>query len=188
MTVGKNTKRLFVAIPPSAKFQSALASYKNIFPGEERVRWIQPDHFHVTAHFIGDVPADTEPHITEVMEAVASNTPSFSLILKDVIFAPPHRKGRERMIWAQFHPHPAFTSLVDKLREELIQYGDAQKTPLPHITLARFREKPDITLTPTELEEHAMEVDRLELWESHRQKDGVTYLTRAKGPLTGAYT
>ena len=84
------------------------------------------------------------------------------------------------MIWARFAQHPQFSALHQQIHRVVLPFvpqAKADASPLPHITLARFKPfryagQPDLLPVPPA---DSLPVTRVELWSSHQQKGGVKY-------------
>ena len=135
-------KRLFVALPLSQEWRDILSRYPSrvSFP-EKDVRWADAENLHITAHFLGNVPAVSVPQLCGRLERALAAVAPFSLAFKDVTYAPP--RGKITMIWAQCAKNQEFTQLVRAITKtaRVFVHNGREKIlpPLPHITLARFR-------------------------------------------------
>ncbi len=75
-------KRLFLAVRPPPSVLAELEAY--IGPrreAEPMLRWAQPEHWHLTLVFLGDVPDDNADRLIENIMPIAPQTPSFQLAL-----------------------------------------------------------------------------------------------------------
>jgi RNA 2',3'-cyclic 3'-phosphodiesterase len=136
--------RLFVAVPvPSttrAAVHAALAPLRAAHPG---VRWTDPDGWHLTLAFIGELPAPG-PVLDAVGPVAAWHRPA-TLALGD-----PGRFG-DRVLWLAVHDEPAgaLVDLAADVGAGLVDAGvlpaddPAVSRPLQaHLTLARRRSAP----------------------------------------------
>lgn len=104
--------------------------------GLSGAKWIEPEDFHITLRFIGDVDGVMANEIVYGYEAIRSA--QFSLRLAGVgLFG----KDKPRMIWAGVeandelkHLHMAHEALAQKLGLK----AEGRKF-IPHVTLARLR-------------------------------------------------
>lgn len=75
-------KRLFLAVRPPEPVADELERF--IGPrrdAEPALRWVQPEHWHLTLAFLGDVSADRTDRLIEHLQPVASGTAPFGLTL-----------------------------------------------------------------------------------------------------------
>jgi len=87
--------RLFTAIQLPNKVQKAIGStMEKASEGKSGVRWVKPDHFHVTLHFLGEQEETVLPGLFKVLESAASSTPDFRLAYGGVGGFPDLKKPR----------------------------------------------------------------------------------------------
>lgn len=129
--------RLFIALPMPEEIQAELGRLCVGLPG---ARWTEPDDFHLTLRFIGEVDHDTFYEIGEALAGVS--LPPFELALKGLGLFPP--RGEPRVLWAGVDD----AELLQPLRRRIDRVVDAaglereKRKFAPHVTLARFREPP----------------------------------------------
>jgi 2'-5' RNA ligase len=136
------TKRLFLAlaIPESVRtelrrFQEEL---KPLLPPAV-VRWANPEQFHLTLKFLGNVPASDVSALSEAAHAVCQSTTSLHLRAEGAGFFPNERAPS--VFWADIK------SLDDRLIEfqrrlDVTVQPFAEKDEkkfMAHVTLARFQ-------------------------------------------------
>lgn len=124
--------RLFVAIDLQDDIKTALAGLGQGLPG---VRWLRPEHLHLTIRFIGEVDAQLYTAIREGL--TGQGLSPFRCRLQGVGSFPP--RGKPRVIWAGVEAEAALTSLQAKVEMDLRRLGVSPEERLfvPHITLAR---------------------------------------------------
>jgi RNA 2',3'-cyclic 3'-phosphodiesterase len=115
--------RLFVALalPESIRWQLRLLS--GGLPG---VRWVEPESFHITLRFIGEVNGGIR-------------APSFNISLAGIGHFGSGSKLRS--LWVGVDKQPALFHLHDKIESAIVRAGlspDGQKYQ-PHVTLARSK-------------------------------------------------
>lgn len=74
--------RLFLAVRPPRQASDLLAGY--VEPRREAtsgLRWVHPEHWHVTLAFLGAVDDDRGESLGENLDQVAAATPGFDLVL-----------------------------------------------------------------------------------------------------------
>jgi RNA 2',3'-cyclic 3'-phosphodiesterase len=171
--------RLFVglALPPEAKLR--LSPLCGGVPG---ARWVDPDNYHVTLRFIGEVDEGTAADIDEALAEIRA--PRFEVALAGV------GHFGVRMLWAGVEKNPALLHLHDKVESALVRLGQPPegRRYAPHVTLARLK-----SAAPDRLEswlgEHALfrvtpfPVPRFTLVASYLTKSGAIYEDQADYPL-----
>jgi len=90
-------KRLFVALPLARPIVAELTALVHLCRRHAPfVRWVHPEHLHITLKFLGDVEAGQEEQVTAELEAL-QELPPFQFNLADVGAFPD--QGRPRVIW-----------------------------------------------------------------------------------------
>lgn len=104
------------------------------------VRWLEPERFHLTLKFLGDVRAEMLPIVEKVVDRVAEATGGFSLKIGGFGAFPTIR--RPRVLWIGVEPSPALRCLKQDLEWGLANHGFERETRAfhPHITLGRAAE------------------------------------------------
>jgi len=132
--------RLFTALEIPADIAFSLSLLRGGLPG---VRWIDPENYHVTLRFIGNVDGLLADDIALALHQI--DRPSFDLAF-DGLGAFGSR--RPRSLWAGLKPAPALNDLRGELEHCLQRIGLApeHRRFTPHITLARLRgaSEPDV--------------------------------------------
>ncbi len=126
--------RLFTALELPERVVRELTMVRGGLPG---ARWIEPDDYHVTLRFIGDVGYADANEVHSVLERI--RRPSFSLTMGAIgIFG----DDRPRAIVATVKPVPALIELQNEQERLLRRIGlPAEKRKYaPHVTLARLRQ------------------------------------------------
>jgi 2'-5' RNA ligase len=104
------------------------------------IRWTQPDQFHVTLKFLGDVPAAQVAALKESVSKVCAGFPVLPLAAHGIGFFPDAQKPR--VIWAGANDDSGqFTELFRQLDEALRPFAPAEKPQrfTGHITLGRLK-------------------------------------------------
>lgn len=135
------SKRLFLAIPLPQSYLEIFEKYAKQYQ-IQGIRWIPSQNLHITTYFIGNVNPELEQHLIEKLETLYSATQPFNLEFQKISPAPFHQPPR--MIWAIFKQNPAFEKLVKQTAHVVNSLipklnFDKDKTLIPHITLARFK-------------------------------------------------
>ena len=141
-------------------------------------RWIEPDDFHITLRFIGDVEDHIADDIADGLEQMSFSP--FTLKLASVGVS---GRDKPRMVWA------GVTACKDLTRLQLAHENLAQRLGLiaegrkfiPHVTLARFKSGVRDNVTAYQMD-HAgfqteeFEVNRFELYSARASKGGGPYI------------
>ncbi|MGW0731332.1 RNA 2',3'-cyclic phosphodiesterase [Streptomyces sp. NPDC002851] len=188
--------RLFAAVLPPAPAVAELAVITEELrqlPGAERLRWTEPESWHFTLAFMGEVPDDVVPALCERLARAAHRTETFGLGLGG--------GGRfgDRALWVGADGHAeelrrlAARSVAAGRRAGLRMAGNHRFTP--HLTLARSR-RGGLNLRPyvEQLEGFVgtpWTVDVLSLVRSHLPESGVPgekprYVEVERWPLRAA--
>jgi len=133
--------RLFIAL--NLPEREKLRIHKAAAPLREAgfpVRWLEPDHYHLTLKFLGDVRSEIAPIAEKVMDRVAGETRDFPLAVGGFGAFPTIR--RPRVLWIGVDPTPALRCLKQDLEWGLANHGFERETRAfhPHITLGRADE------------------------------------------------
>jgi 2'-5' RNA ligase len=125
--------RLFTAIEIPAAIGQSLAMLRGGLPG---AHWIEPESYHVTLRFIGDVDGVMAREIAVLLGQV--RRAPFEITL-DGVEAFGGRKPR--LVYAAVKPIPALTELQAEHERLCRRLGlEAERKFTPHVTLARLRQ------------------------------------------------
>ena len=174
--------RLFTALEIPADIAFSLSLLRGGLPG---ARWIDPENYHITLRFIGDVDAMIADDIANALHQISR--PSFELAL-DGLGAFGNR--RVHSLWAGLKPAPALNDLQAELERDLQRIGLApeHRRFTPHITLARLRgaSEPDIAAYLSlrgNFQIAAFPVGRFVLLSSRASRGGGPYVMEETYPL-----
>lgn len=175
--------RLFVGLDLSDAARDALFALTG---GADGARWLDPDSYHLTLAFIGEVDGHVAEDIDASLGRVAE--PAFSLTFRGMgTFG---SGARMRALWVGVEPNPALDALQARVAGALHRAGVRleRRRFVPHVTLARFREAdrvdPGRVLATHSLFRWGPEpVDRFCLFESQRGPDGAHYTVLRDYPL-----
>ncbi len=188
--------RLFIALnlPPEERegIQQAIAPLRGRdFP----VRWVSPDHFHLTMKFLGEVEGDRVPDLDEVLRRVGRDTSPFSLCIGGFGAFPTIR--RPRVLWVGVDPSPPLRCLKQDLEWALSELGFERETRAfhPHLTLGRVKSSEGagafrgLDAMASELEYDAtVAVDAVDLMRSRLSPSGARYEVLSRISLEGSPT
>ncbi|MFO1037833.1 MAG: RNA 2',3'-cyclic phosphodiesterase [Geminicoccaceae bacterium] len=130
--------RLFVALELPEDVTDALERMSEGLPA---VRWTDPDQFHLTLRFIGEVDHGTFCDIGEALAEISQ--PPFEIALKGLGQFPP--RGAPHTLWVGVDdPSGGMDRLRRRIERVLNEHGlePERRKFQPHVTLARFRSPP----------------------------------------------
>jgi RNA 2',3'-cyclic 3'-phosphodiesterase len=175
--------RLFTGIEIPPEIGQSLATLRGGLPG---ARWIDPENYHMTLRFIGDVD-DTIAH--EVVSLLARvRRRSFELRVEDL----KSFGGRApRAVVATLGPTPAVVELHAE-HERLMQRVGLEpegRKYIPHVTLARLRESSsrqvaDYLALRAPFRSAPFKVSRFVLFSARTSVGGGPYVVEAAYPLS----
>ncbi|GAB6052382.1 RNA 2',3'-cyclic phosphodiesterase [Magnetospira thiophila] len=175
--------RLFVGIPFPISVQESLARLCHGVPG---VRWVQPQSFHLTLRFIGEVDGDLAEDLDAALSGIYA--PRFPMVLSGVGCF--DKRDKVKSLWAGTDKSSPLLHLFSKVESAVVRTGlpPEPRKFKPHVTLARSK---NLTLdqAASYLESHAQflsevfEVSRFTLFRSHLSREGAFYEPLAEYPL-----
>jgi 2'-5' RNA ligase len=130
-------RRLFVALEMPEEIRDRLAEMQG---GVLGANWVDPENFHLTLRFIGEVDGGTAQDILESLSNLRS--PAFDLALQGIGHF--ESRARARALWADVAPEPALLALRRKVEAAVTAAGierEGRKFK-PHVTLARLKDTP----------------------------------------------
>ncbi len=136
--------RLFWAINLPLAVQRELAQVQAILkPTVAGAKWVQPQNLHLTVKFLGNVPPNAVPRMLEAVTQALSDCSVCHLQLGGwgTFGRPP------RVLWTRVSGDvQTLNQLARKIEQALVPlaFAPENKTFKPHLTLARFRGKPDL--------------------------------------------
>lgn len=196
-----STKRLFFGVRLPCEMQETLREIQRTSDredDEDALRWVHPDNFHVTLHFLGDTSEELVPDlIARFGTALARVSAAESSLDRAGAF--PNQR-RPRVLWVGLDDHNGVLgSVYDALTPELEHLDFALDTrPYhPHITLGYARKKAHPKAVARafagflasagsvfeERDPQVLSVSEVELIESVLGRSGPTYTTVARAQL-----
>lgn len=176
--------RLFTGIEISADVAERLSSLRGGLPG---ARWIDPENYHITLRFLGDIDAARAHDVADLLAGIRRR--AFTLAIDGLgTFG----GARPRQVWARV---PAVRELMalQNENEQLIQRAGLPAETrkfTPHVTLARLRATKSRSLAHY-LESRGgflstpFEVTRFVLFSSQPSRGGGPYIVEQAYPLLG---
>lgn len=135
--------RLFVAIEIPQPIRHALRGVQHELQSmvpPDVLRWVQPEQFHLTLKFLGDVQPSSIPQLMEALSSTCSEVRSFHLQCRGIGFFPAARSAR--VIWAGIEGGDDHLQVLQHRLEErlnLVLSLTAAEAFLAHVTLGRFQ-------------------------------------------------
>lgn len=126
--------RLFTGIEIPPAIIARLSALRGGLPG---ARWVDPDNYHLTLRFLGDIDEARAGDIAELL--VRIRRPPFDLVL-DGLCA--FGGARPRAVFVNIPPTPPLMALQAE-QERLIQRAGLppdERKFTPHVTIARLRD------------------------------------------------
>jgi 2'-5' RNA ligase len=183
--------RLFVALNLPKKERDRIHKAARALRDQGMpVRWVDPEKYHLTLKFLGEVRTDRVDRICAILARVAAGSPPFSADLSGFGAFPTVR--RPRVLWLGVEPTPALRCLKQDVEWGLADAGFDRETRAfhPHLTLGRveredgagaFRGLDDLI---SELSyAGSVPVRSVELMRSQTNKDGSVYSVLSSYPL-----
>jgi 2'-5' RNA ligase len=173
--------RLFTAVEVPANIGQSLALLRGGLPG---ARWVEPENYHVSLRFIGDIDDALAREIADMLGQV--KRPRFDLRIDGL---DSFGGNRPRVVVAAV---PAVPELVDLQadHERLMQRVglEPERKYRPHVTLARLRDTSsrqvaDFLSTRQPFRSTSFPVSRFVLYSSRASVGGGPYVIEAEYPL-----
>ena len=127
--------RLFTGIEIPAEIGLALSTYRGGLPG---ARWIDPDHYHLTLRFIGDIDHRTADDVCSLLAEARRRSPlTISIESLDTFGG-----DKPRAVFARASGNGELSDLQSEQERLIRQVGLApeRRKFIPHVTLARLRD------------------------------------------------
>ena len=177
--------RLFTGVEIPTDIGQALSSLRGGLPG---ARWIDPENYHLTLRFIGDVDEITAHEVASLLGRVKRGT--FELRMEGLISF----GGRKpRAVVATVSPERALIDMQaehERLMQRIGLEPEGRKYT-PHVTLARLRDSSsrqvaDYLAARGFFRTSPFRVSRFVLFSSRNSVGGGPYVVEASYPLDSA--
>lgn len=188
--VPKGPLRLFLAFEISESQRGALAQLRAAAPAAiaKTGRWVPAANWHLTLHFLGDIPGARLSELKDGFAAVSAR--AATLALRGLGCFP--KRGAARVLWAGVAADPALSECHQQLAQALarLKFSLPERPFSPHITLARFRPPQDrAVLAPWLSEQRNWQgpkatLTHFTLFESQLGPGSPRYLPLARYPLS----
>jgi 2'-5' RNA ligase len=174
--------RLFTGLEVPAEITQDLALVRGGLAG---ARWMEPEDYHLTLRFIGDIDADLAREIANALDGIRRPPLTVTLDGYDVFGG-----DRPRALIAKAVATPELRELQAE-HERLIRRAGAppeSRKFTPHVTLARLRRTPprdaaDWLATRSIAARRTFEASRFVLFSSRASVGGGPYVVEAAYPL-----
>lgn len=130
--------RLFIALNlPAAERRRLHKASKSLRESNLPVRWVEPEGYHVTLKFLGEVLPENVPVLRDAISGIAGKTTRFPLEIGGFGAFPSLR--RPRTIWVGVNALAELRALKHDLEWELASLGFERELRAfhPHVTLGR---------------------------------------------------
>lgn len=185
--------RLFVAIdlpdPVRREVRDATAPLRE---ADLPVRWVEPDKYHVTMKFLGEMRPEAREDAVRLLRRAASGSSSMELELESMGAFPSLR--RPRVLWVGVGATPPLRALKHDLEHAFARMGVEMETRAfrPHVTVGRAREGAGAgefraleELADEVSPQESFTVEHLELMRSRLRPEGAVYTVEERVPLGG---
>ena len=175
--------RLFVALPlPEETVERLVAWQREALGGVGGLRVVPPPNLHITLAFLGSRPLADVERIVGAMRDAAARIPTFELVAER--YRETQRVGMVVLSdTAPASPSRSLAARVQRRLERLGVYAPEARPWTPHVTVARFSERPRLALDPPDL--GAFSPSEVALYHSVLRPSGAQYEIRESVALGG---
>ena len=140
------TLRTFIAVDFPIEIKEKIIEITAYFQSKlppAQIKWVEPDHMHLTLKFMGETPHDKLVQIKQSIHQVISIFPSFEIEIKALGMYPNNQ--RPRVIWLGINAENYLILLHNQLDQALKGEGiKSDRRPFsPHLTIGRVRRNAD---------------------------------------------
>lgn len=133
--------RTFIAvkIPFHPNIPEVYTNVRNELKNE-KISWVNPDNFHLTLKFIGEIQEDFKSQIIEVLRTIPNLFKTFNFTVKGLgVFPNPHKAS---VIWMGIEKHGPLIKLNEYIEQNLANRGlpKSDKKFSAHLTMARIKQ------------------------------------------------
>ena len=187
-----STRRLFVALNlPGRERERIHLACRPLRDRNLPVRWVDPENYHITLNFLGEVETGRLKLFTEVVARAAAGSAPFAVAFRGFGAFP--TVSRPSVLWLGVEPTPALRCLKQEVERGFTSADFERETRAfhPHLTLGRVGRKIGAG-TFRGLEEALAElpyagsvaVTSVALMRSQMSRSGVRYTVISRCPLT----
>lgn len=186
--------RLFTCLPIAPDVRDAVTAVQNrLRDTGANIRWVEPENFHLTVSFIGDI-ADTSllPEIATACEAIAAETAPFRFRVAGVSVFPKRGEIIKTVFVSVTDGAEPWKQLVHRSEPWLSPFGAKREGGLVgHVTLGRVKGGGDLPELKVAIANEAKTdcgeqlADRLILMESVLNLASAAYIERGEWRFNG---
>lgn len=140
--VPEGHSRIFIALPLNSEVKAMIGSLAARLRARfDDARWVPTDNYHLTLHFIGEVPSTALSEIWQIIEPYPRRFDTAKIAFDKIGFFGKPRFPRVLFLHANALKEDleSLTALTSELRNSLSEWGKPDDKPFsPHLTLARF--------------------------------------------------
>ena len=186
--------RLFVAIELDDQARVAIAVEQNrlkriLGDGRSTLKWVRPEHMHLTLAFLGEVQESRSAALIETMREPIAR-PRLAIAFGGIGMFPPH--GSPRVLWLGVSTGEAEVIAIQRVVADRLRRLDVEleSRPFhPHLTLARWRTSRSADRQRALSVDHDTVVARVNvhhvtLYQSRLSSAGPSYTALARATLT----
>lgn len=141
--------RLFVAVPITEDIRHSLTQLQTrLMPMAEqsnvRIKWVEPENFHLTVSFLGDLSEASLSDIESACESISAGTAPFRIRVGGVsVFPKAHAKKNSEVktVWVGLSEgKESWGKMIQQADPWFVPFGAPRDGGLvPHITLGRVK-------------------------------------------------
>ena len=181
--------RAFVGLPLGAPQQASVTQLIEALrqrPDGDAVRWVNLEGLHLTLRFLGNVPTERVPELSEALRARLVGVAPFAVKLGGPEPFPAPR--RPRVVVLGCSPADPLAELATALEACAVELGfpPERRKFKAHLTLGRLRSRRMPALDAPAPEPAEWWVDRVVLFKSELERDGAHYAPLETFPLESA--
>ncbi|WP_298279741.1 RNA 2',3'-cyclic phosphodiesterase [Ferroplasma sp.] len=161
--------RMFIASP--VKLTREIEDIIKVLSGNKNLRVTEPNNFHLTYLFLGDVNIMESNRITSEMKNISGK--KFGAKISGMTAFPDiyHPKVIALVLESQF-----FEVLYNSILKRLPEYKNSNRGFLPHITIARVRNRGTMPwISHMVIQNETLGIDRICLFKSTLTREGPIY-------------
>jgi 2'-5' RNA ligase len=145
MMAREGTMRAFFALPLDPEVRAAIGRVAAPLQRATRsaATWVDPENYHVTLRFLGDIDPRSTAALRELAVAAARECAPFELSLQTLGAFP--SVERARVLWVGGATPDAFRALAASIERGVVAQGfpPEPKPAVAHVTIARLKAPPD---------------------------------------------
>ncbi len=132
--------RLFIAVDINfnRKISEFYLQTKELFKNE-KIKWVDPDNFHLTLKFLGETQTDKIPFIENSLKEIAKNYKKFEIEISGIGVFP--NLYKPKVLWIGINKYEILTEIAHQIDTKLQKIGFEPETRIfkPHLTIGRIK-------------------------------------------------